>query len=243
MATRTRFVFHGSLRDFLPKAHHQGVEVHLQERQSVKHVIQALGVPHPEVARVECQGRSWDWNQPVPDGVEIHVYPYPPGTAWPYPQAPKFVLDGHLGRLTAYLRLLGFDVLYHPEWDDPWLAELAAREERILLTRDQGLLKRNEIQFGYWVRSLHPPAQLREVARYFGLRRWVRPFRRCAKCNTLLEVVPRTRVLGLVPEDVHRRFSEFHQCPQCRRVYWRGSHVDRLLRLFREALGDLEDSR
>ncbi len=237
--TQVRFVFHGSLQDFLGRsvASHGVVEVRLRDRPAVKHVIESLGIPHPEVARIEWQGRTLHWSDPVPQEGVVHVYPYAPGTSWPYAEPPRFVLDGHLGRLAAYLRLLGFDVLYDPHWDDPQLARLAGQEQRVLLTRDQGLLKRNQVRFGYWVRALEPQEQLREVVRYFDLKRWARPFHRCAKCNAVLEVVGVHRVRHLVPQDVSRRFRRFRWCPRCQQAYWEGSHVARLQRLFQEVLG------
>ncbi len=234
---RARFLFHGSLRDFLPKDQRTGpVEVAFRGPQTVKHLVEAVGVPHPEVARIEREGTPTPWNHLVQDGEEFHVYPYPPGEAWPYSEPPRFVADGHLGRLVAYLRLLGFDTLYNPDWDDPLLAHLAATQDRILLTRDQGLLKRNQVRFGYWLRSLAPPKQLEEVVRYFALQRWARPFRRCARCNTLLEDVDRDAVAGQVPEYIYQTHTRFRRCPSCGRVYWAGSHVARLQALFDRVL-------
>ncbi len=237
---RARFHLYGPLRDFLPREQRHGiVELAFRGPQTVKHLVESLGVPHPEVARIEVQGRGpVSWKHLVEDGETVHVYPYRPGEAWPFPHPPRFVADGHLGRLTAYLRLMGFDTLYNAAWEDPQLAHLAAAEERILLTRDQGLLKRNQVRFGYWLRALRPEEQLREVVRYFQLQRWVQPFRRCAKCNTPLEDVAKEQVAHRLPEYIRLHHHHFRHCPQCQRVYWAGSHVTRLQALFQRVLDE-----
>ncbi len=238
---RVRFHFHGSLRDFLPKDLRRGtVELAFRGPQTVKHLIESLGVPHPEVARIEGKQGSVSWKHLVQDGETFQVYPFRPGEAWPYESPPRFVADGHLGRLTAYLRLLGFDTLYQADWEDATLAALAASEARILLTRDQGLLKRNQVRLGYWLRALRPEEQLREVVHYFQLGRWARPFHRCAKCNTLLEDVAKEEVAHRLPEYVRHHHDRFRRCPHCQRVYWAGSHVARLQALFQRVLEETQ---
>ncbi len=227
-------VLHGPLRDFLPsRVRREGrVRVGYQGRVSVKHLIESLGVPHPEVARVLCAGQPVDGTALVRAGCRYDVYPHRDGEAWPFAHAPRFVLDGHLGRLAAYLRLLGYDTLYHPAWEDPTLAAHAA-QGRVLLTRDQGLLKRKAVRYGYWVRATDPEAQLAEVARRYTLARWARPFTRCPRCNTPVHRVPVEAVADRVPADVRARQAYVHICPTCGRVYWEGSHVDRVRQLFR----------
>jgi uncharacterized protein with PIN domain len=102
-------------------------------------------------------------------------------------------VDGHLGRLAAYLRVLGFDTWYRNHAADRELAERADRDDRVLLTRDRGLLKRSLVRRGYFVRSDQPTEQLAEVALRFGLDRSARPFGRCLRCNGVLEPVGRRR--------------------------------------------------
>lgn len=238
----TRFYLrvHGTLQDFLPKAlrgpNAALVPVEVRGPQSLKHILESLGIPHPEVACITHAGRPVSWNARPRGGEVFDVYPYPPGAAWPFDEPPRFIVDGHLGRLAAYLRLLGLDTRYNPAWDDPLLAHYAAVETRIVLTRDRDLLKRGRVRFGYWVRTLQPPRQLREVVHYFRLERWARPFYRCARCNTVLEDVPKTQVTDQVPPYVYAHHDRFRRCPTCGRVYWPGSHVARLERLFQQVL-------
>jgi len=110
-------------------------------------------VPHVEVDLILVNGQSVDFGYRVQDGDRISVYPVfeafdIAGLTRLRPEPlrdPRFVLDVHLGRLTAYLRMLGFDTLYQNQWADERLAEISQIEHRILLTRDVGLLKRGSV--------------------------------------------------------------------------------------------------
>src|SRR6516162_6531025 len=110
-----------------------------------------------------------------------------------------FVLDTHLGRLVTYLRMLDFDVVYQDRCDDEELAHTSAVEHRILLTRDRGLLKRGEVIWGLFVRATEPRAQLLEVLRRFNLFHLAEPFRRCLRCNSLLQQVPKESIHDRLP--------------------------------------------
>jgi uncharacterized protein with PIN domain len=146
-----------------------------------------------------------------------------------------FVADTHLGRLAAYLRILGFDTLYRNDYGDEELARLACGE-RILLTRDRGLLMRSQVTSGCYVRATHPREQLAEVVRRFGLSRVMAPFRRCVHCNTLLEPTKKELVNErLLPETRHY-YDEFYLCPECDRIYWKGSHYRRMQNLIASVL-------
>jgi uncharacterized protein with PIN domain len=141
----------------------------------------------------------------------------------------RFVVDGHLGRLAAYLRALGYDTAFDPSSEDQELARLA--ERRILLTRDVGLLKRKCVTHGYWVRATEREEQLEEVAGRFDLGPRARPFSRCVTCNGLLAPVDKAQVLDRLPPRIRERHEAFRQCTACGQVFWRGSHHDRMSRL------------
>ena len=176
------------------------------------HVIESAGVPHTEVERIEQ------------DGDLISVYPRRPERL----QNPRFVLDQHLARLAAYLRMLGLDVLYPFPAPDEELAAISSREDRVLLTRDVGLLKRKEVRHGYFVRATDPRAQLSAVVKRFCLVDAIAPFTRCFLCNTFLERVDKAAVAHRLPERTADLHDDFMQCPTCGRVYWKGSHYDRM---------------
>jgi uncharacterized protein len=243
MLFEAHFCFHAELNDLLPPARREVTFTHhFQGRVSVKDMIESLGVPHTEVDAILANGRAVDFTYLVADGDHISVYPAlaapdvaPAARLQPAPLHPmRFVLDAHLGRLAAYLRLLGFDTLYRNDYDDAELARVAAAG-RILLTRDRGLLKRSEVTHGYCVRSTAPREQIGEVVRRFDLARAIRPFARCVHCNAMLAVISKEEVTGRLLAHTRATYSEFRRCEGCGQVYWEGSH-HRWLRPFVEQL-------
>jgi len=240
------FRFYAELNDFLPPERRQVAFGHaLAGPGSVKDAIEALGVPHTEVDLILANGESVDFSYRLADGDRIAAYPVfetlditPLLRVRPEPlRHLRFVLDTHLGRLASYLRLLGFDALYANDAGDAELADLAAAEGRILLTRDRGLLKRSQVTRGYCLRSTNSHAQLREVAQRFDLAATARPFTRCLACNGNLEPVPAAEVRHLLPEHTRQTYDEFGRCTACGRVYWQGAHYARMRGLVEEIVG------
>ena len=220
------FIFHTELVFFLPQ-HAAEVPLTFADHQSLKHLIEALGVPHVEVGQVLQDGQPVGLDSLPRDGARLEIFPPSPGC----PIAARFLLDNHLGRLAAYLRMLGFDCLYENDFQDDEMAARLAADPRILLTRDRRLLMRKAVRYGYCPRSLAPQAQLLEVVRRFDLAPLIRPFRRCLRCNTLLVPVEKSAVLERLEPLTRRYFDEFHLCPACNQVYWKGSHYQRMLAL------------
>jgi uncharacterized protein with PIN domain len=227
---------YGELNDFLPQTRRERTLRHpVADRQGIKDVIEALGVPHPEIGLLLANGAAVDFGYSVHDGDALAVYPAysdlplpVPSTLRP-PPAPRFVLDVHLGRLAEYLRRLGFDTLYRNDYDDPELAEIAGAELRILLTRDLGLLKRGRVVYGAYVRSTDPEHQVVEIVRRFRFWDAIDPFRRCSRCNGLLVAVARDHIAAQLLPQTRADHTEFHQCQACGQLYWPGSHFERLL--------------
>ncbi len=240
------FRFHDSLNFFLPRAKKDRLIQHEYEgRSSVKDMIESLGVPHPEIEMIVINGRSVDFNTIVQHGAFINVYPVsavpeilnPEPLRLPYPSRPSFILDQHLGRLAAYLRMMGFDTLYRNDYHDEELAQVSHDETRILLTRDIGLLKRSAIVYGYFVRETDRRKQLAEITARFHLKEQVIPFSRCMKCNGLVEDVSSEQVADQLPEGTSRYYTVFHRCTGCGQVYWKGAHHQRMQALLNEVLG------
>lgn len=146
------------------------------------------------------------------------------------------MLDVHLGRLASYLRILGFDTLYRNDYDDEELAAISCNDGRILLTRDRGLLKRSEVTHGYWVRENRPRDQVVEVVRRFDLAGQFNPFKRCSRCNTLLEPVDKESVAHRIPPRTREKCDDFTRCPCCDHLYWNGTHTHRLQQFFQTIL-------
>jgi hypothetical protein len=141
---------------------------------------------------------------------------------------PRFVADGHLGKLARHLRMAGFDTLCDNDWDDDEIVQVSLVQKRTILTRDKGMLRRKEVERGYFVRATESEAQLAEVVRALQLEALVAPFTRCRECNTPLEDVPRSAVLDRLPGKVRGLYERFKRCPTCERVYWEGSHFERM---------------
>jgi uncharacterized protein with PIN domain/sulfur carrier protein ThiS len=245
VATAT-FRFYAELNDLVaPERRFRDSAVRFEGPLQLKDAVEALGVPHGEVDLVLVNGRSVPFSERLRDGDRVAVYPVleafdVAGLSQVRQEPlrePRFVLDGHLGRLAAYLRLLGFDALWEQQPRDEDLARVSAAEHRVLLTRDLGLLKRKPVTHGLWVRSLRPREQLREVVQRLHLERGARPFSRCLRCNGALETVEKRAVLDALPPVTRERVDEFWRCAGCAQVYWAGAHHARQRALIAEALG------
>ncbi|MBI5031779.1 MAG: Mut7-C RNAse domain-containing protein [Chloroflexi bacterium] len=134
----------------------------------------------------------------------------------------KFLADNMLGRLATWLRLLGYDTAYLPHVDDPELASIARTENRVLLTRDVELTRRRKLR-SLLIESEKVEQQLQQVFRAFGLSAR-EAFSRCAECNVPLESVSKQSIQEQVPPYVLQTHHRFRRCPQCGRIYWRGTH-------------------
>jgi uncharacterized protein with PIN domain len=246
METKTAyFRFYAELNDFLPENKRFNLfPLEFRNRQTTKHLIESLGVPHPEVDLILVNGEPQDFSYIVQDQDVVSVFPIfesfdisSENKLRTKPlREPKFVLDGHLGRLAAYMRLLGFDTLYRNDFDDEEIAQIAYEQDRICLTRDRGLLKRNLVKRGYCLRSLDSRQQVREVLHRFDLLSLVKPFLRCAHCNGLLEYVDKDEIIDQLEPKTKRYFNEFKRCAECGQVYWKGSHYDRIVNLMDDLL-------
>ena len=246
MRIRITLRFYAELNEFLEPGKRQVTfEYVCAGRQTAGEVIGAVGVPCSEVDLVMADGRSVGFSHPVENGVRLSIFPVfetldltpvPPVRARPLRRT-RFVLDTHLGRLAAYLRMLGLDTLYRNDYDDPELARISAQEGRILLTRDRELLARSAVTHGYEVREAAPRRQLAEVVERFDVRRQAAPFTRCLRCNEPLQPVAKEAILERLPPRTRHEQEEFRICPKCDRVVWRGSHYRRMQRLVESVLG------
>jgi uncharacterized protein with PIN domain/sulfur carrier protein ThiS len=234
---QARFRFYAELNDFLPQEQRFTEFVHsFADAATVKDRIESLGVPHPEIDLILVNGEPVDFDYRVREGDRISVFPVFESFdianlsgLRPEPlRQPRFVLDVHLGRLAAYLRMLGFDTHYRNCASDEQLAATSRDQHRILLTRDIGLLKRSAVTHGYFLRETDSRRQAEETIRRFDLARLVRPFSRCMQCNGVLAPVAKENVIRRLPPRTAELYDEFQECPDCGRVYWKGGHYRRM---------------
>ncbi|HKL50462.1 MAG TPA: Mut7-C RNAse domain-containing protein [Wenzhouxiangellaceae bacterium] len=250
------FRFYAELNDFLaPALRYRSFEHEFDGTPSVKDRIESLGVPHTEVDLVLVDGRSVGFDRLLRGAERVAVYPVfeafdvaAVSRLRPQPlREPRFIADVHLGRLAGYLRALGFDTLYANDFSDQHIIRTGRDEHRIILTRDTGLLKDGRVTHGRYVHATEPLKQLREVVGRFQLDDLIAPFSRCIRCNDELRPIDADLLVNSsagssdasdaaseqVPPGVLEEFDTFTRCAGCGRIYWAGSHFDRLRERFR----------
>jgi uncharacterized protein len=194
---------------------------------TLKQAIESVGVPHTEVGRVTVNGAPATLTRIVREGDIVETFPHDAGAA-PFEEPLAFIADAHLGGLAHMLRMLGFDTVYDHALDDADIVSTARAERRVVLTRDRELLKRRDVLRGAFVHALKPEAQLREVAARYELLARARPFSLCLHCNLLLAPAPPEVVAARVPDRICAQYERFMYCGGCDRVYWEGSHWERM---------------
>jgi uncharacterized protein len=230
-----RLNLHGGLDFFLgSRTRGRSIERSLSEKTSVKDVIESCGVPHPEIDLILVNGQPVDFDYAIASDADIELYP----VVSPCPHFKEkrlqatgissFVADGHLGKLARNLRLLGFDVAYDPQAQDPQLLGVMERENRALLTRDRRLLMHAIVQHGYCPRSQNADQQTIEVIRRFDLLRAIAPFTRCLRCNAPLQEVAKDDVIEKLEPLTKIYYERFRRCTGCGHIYWAGSHFSKL---------------
>ncbi|OHC63825.1 MAG: twitching motility protein PilT [Rhodocyclales bacterium GWA2_65_20] len=236
MVTAT-FRFYEELNDFLPpERRRREFSAPCARAATTKHMIEALGVPHTEVELILVNGESAGFERLLHDGDRVAVYPRFEALditpllrvrEWPL-RVTRFVADAHLGGLARLLRMAGFDTLYRNDFDDSEIADTAMREGRIVLTRDRELLKQRGITHGCYVHALKPAQQFGEIVERLDLARSLRPFTLCMDCNAPLRAVAKADVLERLPPAVQANYESFTTCDVCGRIFWQGSHWQRL---------------
>lgn len=231
---------YAELNDFLPPES-RGVTVRrpFRSHQTVKDVLEAMGIPHTEVDLVLVNGSSQGFGYRPSAGDRIAAYPVfealdvgPTTRLRPEPlRDPRFAVDVNLGRLARLLRVLGFDVWWSSGADDATLVEVSRGAQRILLTRDRGLLKRRALTHGLFVHSQDPEEQVVEVIRRLDLAQRLAPFTRCLRCGDTLAKVGKDEVIDQLEPMTRQFYEEFSRCTGCGRIYWAGSHHARLVAL------------
>ncbi|MER8222443.1 Mut7-C RNAse domain-containing protein [Streptomyces sp. NPDC094143] len=234
--------FAPELHVFVPRARRDGaVRAATDGVSSLGHVIESLGVPLTEVGALVVDGREVPGSHvPVAgEAVTVRTVARPQRV----PGAPlRFLLDVHLGTLARRLRLLGVDTAYEStDIGDPALAARSAAEQRVMLSRDRGLLRRRELWAGAFVYSTRPEEQLRDVLDRF--RPELRPWTRCTACNGPLREATKDEVADQLKHGTHATYDVFAQCGACGRAYWRGAHHEQLEAIVREAVALCSERR
>jgi len=249
------FQFFGRLQNLLVRPHQAGgVAYAFNEHPAIKDAVEALGIPHTEVAVLVVNGASVSFAYRLQETDHVDVYPHgwPTGFSSVVALTPallterRFILDVHLGKLARRLRILGFDCLYQNDYEDEEIVEIASNEERIVLTRDRGLLKRKQVVWGCLLDGDRFPEQLCEVDARYDLIGRVQPLGRCPTCNGLLQSVEKEQIVDRLEPKTIRYYDSFRHCSDCDKIYWRGSQAEKLLQwveTFRGGQSELNPSK
>ena len=238
--------FFGELNQFFEKENQRVRTIKYKDRQTIKDILEGIGVPHTEVYFLLKENQPISFNYLVENGDFISVYPIfrkiniessQETLRKKFPYQIKFIADAHLGKLVNYLRILGFDTLYYNDYGDQFLAEKSAEENRILLTKDHGLLMRKKVKYGYYIRNDNPKKQLSEVIHRYDLKDYINKSSRCPKCNHLLESVSKEKIIERLEPKTKKYYNEFYICTNCDQIYWKGSHFEKIEKL----INDIED--
>lgn len=229
--------FHGDTLELLRRSPDSGESLvyPLSRRASIKDIVEGLGVPHTEVGRIVCDGQERTFDIIPTGGEHFDIHPLtpnlPPTAATilrPEPlTACIFLVDINVGRLAGLLRMAGIDAeAVGPNSDNG--VTRAIGEGRILLTRNRDLLKQRRLVFGRLLRSQDPDRQLREIVTLYRLQDQLQPFSRCIACNGLLAEVEKDAIIDRLLPLTKKYFNRFKQCPDCEKIYWQGSHHEKM---------------
>jgi len=248
-ASRLLIEFHGDTLDLLnrvPKIENT-IVYPLFRRASIKDILESLGVPHTEVGKIIIDGVEQGFEKIAENGEHFEIHPLspalPPTMATilrpdPLKSCCIFLVDINVGRLAGLLRMAGFDAEnVDKESTSRAIAEKAIREGRILLTRNKDLLKHRELVYGHLVRNQDPDLQLREIINLYSMENLLQPFTRCISCNGLLADVKKEEIIDRLLPLTKKYFNRFRICTACNKIYWHGSHHEKMTDKLRTILG------
>ena len=240
------FRFYEELNDFLPaQRRKRDFQVGFKGRESVKDMIEALGVPHTEVDLILVNGKSVDFGCIIQDKDRISVYPLFESLdirdvtrlrEIPLRQT-RFIADVNIGDIVKYMRALGLDVYYDASLSPRDIIRISKRENRTILTKSRNLLKFRDVTHGIFIRPGTTVAQIKRVIDFLSLREMVVPFSRCLRCNSFLVRVSKESIFDRIPPKAREFYDEYSYCRACEKIYWKGTHFIRIKRVVDEILG------
>ncbi len=239
---------HGDTVDLLRRAPegNKTIVYPSSRRASIKDILEGLGVLHTEIGTIVLDGQEQTFDKIARNGEHFFIYPLtpdiPPTIATTLRSEPLlnciFLVDINVGRLARLLRMAGFDSeLVESASANSASVERAVREERILLTRNRDLLKMRILVFGRLVRSQDPEQQLKEIVDLYGLQGMLNPFSRCIACNGLLYGVEKNTIIDRLQPLTKKYYNRFKRCAGCGKIYWQGSHCDKMTAQLNRILG------
>ena len=239
------FRFYEELNDFLsPRRRKKDFQVGFKGRESVKDMIEALGVPHTEVDLILVNGKSVDFGYIIQHGDRISVYPIFESLnikdvtrlrKVPLRQT-RFIADINIRDIVKYMRALGLDVRYDALLSPREIIRISKRENRTILTKSRKLLKFRNVTHGIFIRPGTTVEQIRGIIDYLSLRELIEPFSRCLQCNIPLVGVSKDRILDRIPAKTREFYDEYSYCTACDSIYWKGTHYMNIKKVVDEIL-------
>ena len=242
---KVTFRFYEELNDFLPKHRRKtDFEAKFKGKGSIKDMIEAFGVPHTEIDLILVDGNSVDFNYILQDEDRVSVYPaFESLNITDVTQLRtiplrrnKFLADINLGDIVKYMRVLGLDLFFDSLLSTREIIEISKRENRIILTKDSKLLKFKDVSHGIFIRPGTTTGQIRRIINYLDIKDDIKPFSRCLQCNTLLDVVPKDKILDRIPPMTKDFCDEYVQCQSCDKIYWKGTHFIHMEKVLKQIL-------
>ena len=243
MPKRAEFRFYEELNDFLPEDKKKSLfSYEFMGKPTIKDAVESLGVPHTEIDLILVNRKSVTFTYHLQDMDTVSVYPVFESMdisqithlrVRPL-RVPKFIADVHLGKLAKYLRMLGLDTVFENNYAGSDIVTLSKKERRAILTRNASLLKNKSVTHGYWIRTQEPEEQITEVILRFDLHANIKPLCRCIVCNGLIQKTTKESVINKLPPKTRLYFDEFYQCASCAKIYWKGSHYDKMMRFIEQ---------
>ncbi|WP_461834136.1 Mut7-C RNAse domain-containing protein [Desulfothermus sp.] len=212
----------------------------LNRKASIKDIIEALGIPHTEIGLIEVGSQRVRFSYIPKKQTHLKIYPHKipierDNYLFDEPILElRFLVDANVGKLARFLRMLGYDCFFDWSIPDDEIAEIAFSEKRIVLSKDIQLLKRKKILWGKFIQANFPIDQLKEVVNFFGLDFNNRAFTRCLVCNKRLVPVDKDAIIHRLEPKTKKYYNEFSICPVCKRIYWQGSHVEKMKDLLKK---------
>ncbi len=150
----------------------------------------------------------------------------------------NFILDGMLGKLARWLRIMGNDTKYSSAMQDAELLRIAKQEKRILLTRDLALYHQAVAKSveAFYVEGTKESERLAEISARFRVALAIDLEQsRCPKCNTKLATATKVEIADKVEPNTLKFYNEFWRCLNCGAVYWQGAHWTKIHATLEEA--------
>lgn len=227
MKNCSKFKIFGELNYFVRK-NKQDIYFNYEfdDNPSIKDSIEAIGIPHVEVGEIIVNDEQKDFSYKLQNNDKVEVYSFYENDIKnklrPDIELYNFMTDENVGGMAKYLRMLGFNTIMIPE--------IAEKENRILLSRDFGLLKRKNVTHGIFLRSTNTEEQIYEAIKKYKLDQLFKPFSICIECNGQIKVITSIELLDedKIEDGVLKDYKEFFRCTNCKKVFWKGSHYQRM---------------